>query len=372
MCGRIAATNQDAGEGSEVVNSMAKVTEVGYRNFIRHTDVGHAYRQYRMNFHGSVVGGYDYDDYLAVTMGPRSYMIGAELKMEPPCAMLIGKYCSIADDVLFMANNDHDYAATSTYPLYLLDKSMPSKYREGEANHSGKRQIIIGNDVWIGTRATICAGVRIGNGAIVAAGSVVTRDVPPYAIVGGNPAKVIKYRFDEDTIKYFQEIKWWHWPETEIVKHKDFMLNPSLRKAGLPSAKQQANEEVARTINGLRAGGRLFGTLVDSEPYLHAGEPLYRHIMDSFLDFAGDGDVLLLAAAPEQREEGQKALALISERNIANIRLIHMGEAFNYTFLTCLDYFLAGRQDADALYVDFAEAADTGVLMGAEAEPFGA
>ena len=81
---------------------MAKVLQEGYRNFIRHTDVGNVYREYRVDFHGSVVGGYEYTDYLAVTMGPRSYMIGAELKMEPPCAMLIGKYCSIADDVLFM------------------------------------------------------------------------------------------------------------------------------------------------------------------------------------------------------------------------------------------------------------------------------
>ncbi len=358
-------TGWNEGEGN-----MARIVEEGYRNFIRHTGSEPAYRQYRMDYHGSMPRGCEYNDFLAVTMGPRSYVIEAELKMEPPCAMLIGKYCSIADDVLFLVNNDCDYAATSTYPLHLLDTSMPGEYREGEASHSGKRQIIIGNDVRIGTRATICAGVRIGNGAIVMAGAVVTTDVPPYAIVEGNPAKVINYRFDEETIQYLQKIKWWHWSETEIVKHKDFMLDPSRREKDLPSIKVQVSEELAKSLNGLREGGKLFGVLVDSEPYLHGGEPLYRHVMERFQESAGAGDVLFLAAVPEYQEEGQKALAYLSEKDISNIRLLNMGSAFNYTILACLDYFLAGRQEADVIYVDYAEDAGTGVLMGANRNPF--
>ena len=279
---------------------MAKVIEKGYRNYIKHTDASPVYREYRMNFSGSMVGGYDYKDYLAVTMGPRSYMVGAELKLEPPCAMLIGRYCSIADDVLFMANNDYDYKATATYPLYLLNKSMPSKYREGESIHSPKRQIIIGNDVWIGTRATICSGVRIGNGAIVAAGAVVTKDVPPYAIVGGNPAKVIKYRFDEETIGKLQEVKWWYWSESEIIKHRDFMMNPGLPAEGLPRPQMKVQENVRETIAGLRKGGALFGVLMGTEPFLHAGEPLYRHVLEEFLRVRDEGDMLLIMV-PDSR-----------------------------------------------------------------------
>jgi serine acetyltransferase len=87
---------------------------------------------------------------------------------------------------------------------------------------SCKGDIIIENDVWIGAKATIMSGVRIGNGAIVAAGSVVSKDVPPYAIVAGNPAKIVKYRFDEEQIKKLLSICWWDWDEQKI---KDNAMN---------------------------------------------------------------------------------------------------------------------------------------------------
>lgn len=349
---------------------MAKVLQEGYRNFIRHTDVGNVYREYRVDFHGSVVGGYEYTDYLAVTMGPRSYMIGAELKMEPPCAMLIGKYCSIADDVLFMANNDHDYTTATTYPLYLLDKEMPNKYRETDSNKQGKSQIIIGNDVWIGTRATICSGVRINNGAVVAAGAVVTKDVPPYAIVGGNPAKVIKYRFEEETIALLQRVKWWYWPEQYILKYKAFMMKPDKEAKNLPVLNREINEGIVKALTGIKQEGKLFGILGDHEPFLHNGEPMYRHVLERFLEFAKTCDMLLLMFSEEEKDEGIKANSYLSEKNISNVRVIYMSSPFNYTVLSELDYFLAGRQRADSMYVDFAEEAGTKILMGANKNPF--
>ena len=88
---------------------------------------------------------------------------------------------------------------------------------ESKINH--KRQIIIGNDVTIGAYATIMGGVTIGNGAVIGANSLVTKNVPPYAVVGGNPAKIIKYRFDEETITRLNSIKWWHWDDDKIKKH---------------------------------------------------------------------------------------------------------------------------------------------------------
>jgi hypothetical protein len=81
---------------------------------------------------------------------------------------------------------------------------------------SGKGDIIIGNDVWIGAKSTIMSGVKIGHGAIVAAGAVVTKDVQPYSVVGGNPAKHIKFRFDEKQIEKLLEISWWDWEESKI------------------------------------------------------------------------------------------------------------------------------------------------------------
>lgn len=86
-----------------------------------------------------------------------------------------------------------------------------------------KGEIVIGNDCWIGREATIMSGVIIGNGAVVAAGSVVTKDVPPYAIVGGNPARIIKYRFDESVIRALLKIQWWNWTSDMLIERKELM-----------------------------------------------------------------------------------------------------------------------------------------------------
>lgn len=107
--------------------------------------------------------------------------------------LVIGNYCSIADGVKFLLSGNHQYDIISTYPYELL---LLNNKEAGIAVAKGN--IVIGDDVWIGANAIICSGITIGQGAIVAAGAVVTKDVEPYAIVGGNPARVIKYRFKED------------------------------------------------------------------------------------------------------------------------------------------------------------------------------
>lgn len=111
----------------------------------------------------------------------------------------IGSYCSIAPNVQFLLGGEHQINSISTYPFKV--------YEFGYAREAGsKGDIVVKDDVWIGTNAIICSGVTIGQGAIVAAGAVVTKDVEPYAIVGGNPAKVIKYRFDEKLRRKMCEI----------------------------------------------------------------------------------------------------------------------------------------------------------------------
>ncbi len=104
--------------------------------------------------------------------------------------LYIGSYCSIAPNVRFLLGGEHQIKSISTYPFKV--------FSFGEEREAGsKGDIVVKDDVWIGDGAIICSGVKIGQGAIVAAGAVVTKDVEPYAIVGGNPARVIKYRFDE-------------------------------------------------------------------------------------------------------------------------------------------------------------------------------
>lgn len=110
--------------------------------------------------------------------------------------LIIGNFVSIANEVVFILGGNHQINTLTTYPLY-------SKLIEinPELDATTKGAIHISDDVWIGTRAMILSGVTIGKGAIIGAGAIVTKDIPPYAIVGGNPAKIIRYRFDNDTIK---------------------------------------------------------------------------------------------------------------------------------------------------------------------------
>ena len=131
--------------------------------------------------------------------------------------LIIGKFCSIACGMKFLfncANHTQKSLSTYTFPLF---------YEEWELEKSNittawdnKGDIVIGNDVWIGYEAVIMAGVHIGDGAIIAARAVVTKDVPPYTIVGGTPAKEIRKRFDADVIQQLLMLKWWNWSTDKI------------------------------------------------------------------------------------------------------------------------------------------------------------
>ena len=131
----------------------------------------------------------------------------------------IGNFCSIAKGVEFVFG-DHALDKVSTYPLrYLLGKEPTNN------DVVCRGPIIVGNDVWLGRNALIMANVQIGDGAVVAAGSVVTRDVPPYAVVGGVPARIIKSRFTGDQIEQLRAIAWWNWPDTKILQHLDLFYS---------------------------------------------------------------------------------------------------------------------------------------------------
>lgn len=127
--------------------------------------------------------------------------------------LIIGSFCSIACEVNIFLGGNHNYKRPSTWLLKKDDK-------EGIKSNG---DVIIGNDVWIGHGATIMSGVNIGDGAVIAAESLVVKNVEPYSIVGGNPAKHIAYRFDEQTIEKLLEIKWWNWPD-KILKQCSTLL----------------------------------------------------------------------------------------------------------------------------------------------------
>lgn len=136
----------------------------------------------------------------------------------------IGRYTCIADNVLTVAGN-HPLTFVSIHPAFYSTVQKSSyvdkqKFEEFKYIDSERKiSIEIGNDVWIGTRAIILEGITIGDGAVVAAGAVVTKDVPPYAIVGGVPAKIIRYRFSDEEIEKLQGLRWWEKGESWIKEH---------------------------------------------------------------------------------------------------------------------------------------------------------
>ncbi|PKH54183.1 Vat family streptogramin A O-acetyltransferase [Shewanella sp. Choline-02u-19] len=142
--------------------------------------------------------------------------------------LIIGKFCAIAKDVKFIMNGaNHKVDGFSTYPFQIFgngwEKVTPNA---GDLPYKGNTEI--GHDVWIGYDATIMPGVNIGHGAIVASKSVVTKDVPPYCVVGGNPAIVIKQRFEQGTIEQLLAIAWWDWPIERISVHLSAIVGADL------------------------------------------------------------------------------------------------------------------------------------------------
>jgi virginiamycin A acetyltransferase len=137
--------------------------------------------------------------------------------------LVIGRFCSIAADVRFIMNGgSHPTDWLTTYPFPIFGQgwevAMPSRW-------PSKGDTVVGNDVWIGYQALIMPGVKIGNGAIIATAAVVTRDVPAYAVVGGNPATVIRSRFDAATIERLEAVRWWDWDAAKITRHVRAICN---------------------------------------------------------------------------------------------------------------------------------------------------
>lgn len=137
--------------------------------------------------------------------------------------LVIGKFCAIAAEVKFIMTGDHKLDAISTYPFPIFGNGWEEAFNIFDLPVKG--DITIGNDVWLGYDCLIKNGVTIGNGAIIAARAVVVKDVPAYSIVGGNPAKILKMRFDDKTIERLQTIAWWNWPIEKISQNLKTICN---------------------------------------------------------------------------------------------------------------------------------------------------
>ncbi|BFM40190.1 Vat family streptogramin A O-acetyltransferase [Synechocystis sp. LKSZ1] len=142
--------------------------------------------------------------------------------------LIIGKFCALGRGVKFIMNGaNHQMAGFSTYPFEIFGEDWAQFAPPPEA-YPYKGDTVIGHDVWLGYEALCLPGVQIGHGAIVAAKAVVTKDVSPYTMVGGNPATVIRQRFDSETIAALLEIAWWDWNIEKITRHLDKIVGADL------------------------------------------------------------------------------------------------------------------------------------------------
>lgn len=141
--------------------------------------------------------------------------------------LIIGKFCQIAADVRFIMNGgNHDLTGYSSFPFIIFK----SEWSQVPFTPNNKGNTIIGNDIWLGNSVTIMPGVQIGDGAIIAANSVVTKNVEPYSIMGGNPAQLIRKRFDQDTIDFLLDLQWWNW-SIETIEHNVLHIMNANRSA---------------------------------------------------------------------------------------------------------------------------------------------
>jgi len=139
----------------------------------------------------------------------------------------IGNFCSVASNLKVYLGGNHRIDWVTTYPFGHINQRIFNVF-DGKGHPSTKGDVVIGNDVWIADNVTIMSGITIGDGAVIAANSHVVKDVQPYSLVGGNPARHIKYRFSQDQITKLLEIQWWNWEDDKINRFSPLLCNTDI------------------------------------------------------------------------------------------------------------------------------------------------
>lgn len=309
-----------------------------------------------------------YPEMSLLTLGIRSYLVDgiAHSFTTTDAHILIGNYCSLAHMLHFYIGLNHNYHKITSYPLESIDNASNDN-KHAEYN---RHQIIIGNDVWIGGNSMIMSGIHIGNGAVIGAGAVVAKDVPPYAVAVGNPARVIKYRFDEETIARLLRIKWWNWSkeniETRILQFNNDMAGFLDRFD--PGVQKEEYDETAEAIHELRVQDYHISYFIPDfeieQPYA-----VWPRVIDSFLaSYTTEDKVALILAIPNvmnadayanavasrMAEYGERAPLILTHNCMENM-------PFSIAALQSSSAYITTREPVCSYAVDYA--ADAGLTI---------
>lgn len=284
----------------------------------------------------------------------------------------IGKYTSIANDFKIIVDMNHDYH--SLWQGVVPELALPEEGRHGNGQTFRriirKGQVLIGNDVWIGDDVTILGGVRIGDGAVIAAGAVVVKDVPPYAIVGGNPTKIIKYRFPKETIERLRRIAWWDWDGEKICECRedmygeveDFAIKYDLTLQTLPRKSGQFIERLGKPDTPV------FVYFMDFDD----DYPVYKHVITSFLREYPNAEAELVLCYNAQSEEDmqkmQELISILEKQTCMNalVNVYGISVSDEEGIMSEADYYITNRDCRTLGRVAYADRYQVKILSGVD------
>lgn len=304
------------------------------------------------------------------TLGAGTYIVDATFEYGcPQCHVLIGNYSSIGHRVKFILGMNHDAHKVSTYPFkeafVACSEEVVNSYKR--VNH---HQIVIGNDVWIGAGVTILSGVKIGNGSIIGAGAVVAKDIPPYAVVVGNPAKVIKYRFDKDTIAWLQKLHWWNWDAEYIRNHWQEMDDMQSFREKYANCIEEIKDtqycrELTKAINSFKDNGYKFYYFL---PDLGSQEGIWKYVLEKFSkdDAVNDKKLLYIDIMGKVNNAIYKEF-MHSVEAVQKGQFVLNMPSDEYDFkavLPLMDYIITTKEAESSQIVDYASGCNAKVVYG--------
>ncbi|MDD9271815.1 CatB-related O-acetyltransferase [Paenibacillus sp. GCM10023248] len=295
------------------------------------------------------------------TIGKNSYINSMDVQHSEGNETInihIGNYCSFAYNIQLLVDRNHDYLSISTSPLLEVNRKLKKK-----------GQIIIGHDVWVGNEVTLLSGIHIGHGAVIGAGTIVSKDVPPYAIVTGNPMRIVRYRFDEKIIDQLLRIQWWNWSKHKIDMNKEWFgkeIEEFVDKFETNQIKDIA--EIEMTTNSVRL---LF------IPDFDDTYPIWEKVLNQYLNVFSINDDITLVLRIEQglNFDGNvnKVIQVISAFGVeraADILVVNDSISDMRSLFKSVDYFITNRNPCTMELVDIANLFNVTVLSGVDTPIF--